>query len=213
MIKVLLVEDQPIYRNGLQSILTDDADMQVVGEAANGKEALKKLEDLEVDVVLLDINMPVMGGLQTVPLIQEDWPGIGIIMLTIYDEVKLIRKFLDLDVAGYVLKEAGGREIRDAIKIVAAGGTYYGTEVMRAVSQHLRDQLKQPRPEIRLTEREKQVLNLIIEEYTAPEIAEALFISLETVSTHRKNIREKLQVRNTAGIVREAIRRGLTELG
>lgn len=212
MIRVLLVEDQPIYRTGLQGALTIDPTIQVIGEASNGKEAMIQLEALEVDVVLLDVNMPVQGGLQTVPLIQEKWPKVGIVMLTVYDEAKLIQKFLDLDVDGYLLKEAEGREIREAIKMVSAGGTYYGAEVMKIMSRHLRNQMRNPLPEVHLTQREREVLQLIIEEHTAPEIAEALFISLETVSSHRKNIREKLKVRNTAGIVREALRMGLAPM-
>lgn len=211
MIRVLLVEDQPIYRNGLRAVLAEDSHIEVVGEASNGKEALSLLEAIPVDIVLLDINMPIMGGLETLSHLQKNWTEIGVIMLTIFDEVKLVRKFLDMDVDGYILKEAQGREIREAIKIVAEGGTYYGTEVMKAISQHLREKMRSPISKTQLTARELEVLHLIVEEYTAPEIADRLHISLETVSSHRKNIREKLQVRNTAGMVREALRRGLTQ--
>ncbi|MEM7373349.1 MAG: response regulator transcription factor [Bacteroidota bacterium] len=212
MIEVLLVEDQPIYRTGLRGALTMDPQIQVIGEASNGLEAVKKLESQSVDIVLLDVNMPVQGGLKTVPQIQEKWPNTGIIMLTVYDEAKLIQKFLDMDVDGYLLKEAEGRDIREAIKMVASGGTYYGAEVMKIMSRYLREQMRNPLPEVHLTQREREVLQLIIEEHTAPEIANALFISLETVSSHRKNIREKLKVRNTAGIVREALRMGLADV-
>lgn len=211
MIHVLLVEDQPIYRNGLRAVLDLDEQIEVAGEAANGQEALKLLETIVVDIILLDINMPIMGGLETLSHLQKNWPKIGVIMLTIFDEVKLVRKFLDMDVDGYILKEAQGREIREAIKIVAGGGTYYGREVMKAMSQHLRERIRTPIPKTQLTARELEILHLIVDEFTAPEIADRLHISLETVSSHRKNIREKLQVRNTAGIVREALRRGLTQ--
>lgn len=210
MIRVLLVEDQPIYRNGLRAVLDEDSLIEVVAEAANGQEALKLLETTAVDIILLDINMPIMGGVETLAHLQKNWREIGVIMLTIFDEVKLVRKLLDMDVDGYILKEAQGREIREAIKIVANGGTYYGSEVIKAMSQHLRERMRAPVPKTHLTAREQEVLQLIVEEYTAPEIAQILHISLETVSSHRKNIREKLQVRNTAGIVREALRRGLT---
>ncbi|MEM7659717.1 MAG: response regulator transcription factor [Bacteroidota bacterium] len=211
MITVVLVEDQPIYRDGLRMVLEEVADMEVVGEASHGKEALEVLAHTQPKVVLLDINMPILDGLQTVPLIQESFPETEIIMLTVYDEPKLIVKFFDLEVAGYLLKEATRKEIEEAIRIVARGGTAYGVEVMKRLTNHLRQQKIGP-SSVSLSKREMEVVRLILEEYTAPEIAQKLFISKETVDTHRKNIREKLQVRNTAGIVREVIRLGLFDL-
>lgn len=212
-IRILIVEDQPIYRDGLRAVIADDPALTVCGEAENGRDALHFLEDREVDIVLLDINMPVLGGLDTVPILQQQYPKLGIIMLTIYDDPGMIMQFFRLEVAGFLLKEANGKEIRDAIKTVAQGGTYYGIEVMKAISRQLRHQLQEP-PEAKpkLTPRESEILQLIVQEYTAPEIAEKLFISTETVDTHRKNIREKFMVKNTAGIVREALRWQLVDI-
>lgn len=212
-IRVLIVEDQPIYRDGLRTLIADAPDFKILGEAENGQKALQILEKQTVDVMLLDINMPVLGGLQTVPLVQRKYPHIGIIMLTIYSEPHLIMQFFRLEVAGYLLKEANGKEIRDAIHTVAHGGTYYGIDVMKTISMQLRQQFQElPAKKPRLTPREKEVLNLIVQEFTAPEIAAKLFISTETVDTHRKNIREKFKVKNTAGIVREALRWQLVDL-
>ena len=210
LIRILLVEDQPIYRNGLQAVLQEEPGLQVVGEANHGQEALDLLAHTPADVILLDINMPVMDGFQTVPQVQQRYPDTEIIMLTVYDEPPLVLKFLDMEVAGYLLKEANGIEIREAIRTVATGGTYYGLEIMKALTTHLRQQKQTVKP-VSLTSREAEVVRLIMQEFTAPEISEKLFISRETVDSHRKNIREKLQVRNTAGIVRETIRRNLID--
>lgn len=211
-IRVLVVDDQPVYRNGIRSILSDTPQLECIGEAGNGLEALEFLTHTPVDVVLLDINMPKMGGLEAVPLIQKKHPAVGTIMLTIYDNPQLILQFFNLEVAGYLLKEAEGKEIIDAIKIVAAGGTSYGVEIMRTITQQLKKQFSGNHHRPTLTGRELEVVKLIIQEYTAPEIAKKLYISKETVDTHRKNIREKLVVRNTAGIVREALRQQLVQL-
>jgi len=205
-----LVEDQPIYRNGLLSVLQSETDLQVVGEAGNGQEALDFLAHTPADVLLLDINMPVMDGFQTVTQVQQRHPDTEVIMLTVYDEPKLVLKFLDMEVAGYLLKEASAIEIREAIRTVAKGGTYYGLEIIKALTEHLRQQ-KQTGDAVSLTPREQEVVRLIIQEFTAPEISDKLFISRETVDSHRKNIRKKLQVRNTAGIVRETIRLNLID--
>lgn len=209
--RILIVEDQPIYIDGLVGVIEQDPAIEVAGTAAHGQEALDFLENEAVDIVMLDMNMPVLNGLETLPILQEKYPQIEVIMLTVYDNISLILKFVDLSVAGYLLKDAKGREIREAIHTVAKGGIYYGHEVMKKITKAMRDRLHAKPGQSKISQRERQILLLVVKEYTAQEIADKLFISKETVDTHRKNIREKLGVRNTAGMVREALRQGLIE--
>lgn len=210
--RLLIVEDQPIYIEGLRGVLAQDSRLQVLGHAEHGQAALDFLAQQAVDVVLLDVNMPVMSGLETVPHLQEQHPDTHVIMLTIYDHIPLVMQLLELGVAGYLLKNSRGQEIRDAIHTVAAGGTHYGIEIMKNLTQAMRARQQAPVAAPRLSSRELEVLRLVVEEFTAYEIAERLFVSKETIDTHRKNIREKLGVRNTAGMVREALRHELVSV-
>ncbi|MEO0469000.1 MAG: response regulator transcription factor [Bacteroidota bacterium] len=181
-IKVLLVEDQPVYIDGLKAILMTDDHIEVIGTALNGEDAIQFLKKARADVVLLDINMPVMDGLATIPHIRNLDAETDIIMLTIYDEPRLILKFLEQDIAGFLLKESTGQEILEAIRSVAAGGTYYGTEVMKSVTHHLRKKREAGDSSVQLTKREAEIVQLIIQEFTAPEIADRLCPSITTAS-------------------------------
>ncbi|MCI4668138.1 MAG: response regulator transcription factor [Bacteroidia bacterium] len=207
MINVLIADDQPIYRDGLRFSLDGQEDIHIAGEVGNGQQVLDFLQKESPDILLLDINMPVMDGLETLKHLQENHSEVRVIMLTIYDESKLIMRLLEEGVDGYILKESDSREILEAIRTVSKGGTYYGFEVMKKVAGMLKGKFG-ARPKSNLTTREVEIVKLIVQEYSAKEIADKLFISGETVHTHRKNIREKLGVRNSAGIVREAIRQG-----
>ncbi|MEL6133603.1 MAG: response regulator transcription factor, partial [Bacteroidota bacterium] len=203
---------QPIYVDGLVAAIQADDMLEVVGTASHGQEALDFLARQEVDVALLDVNMPILNGLETAPIILEKYPYTEIIMLTVYDDTAMIMKFLDLNVGGYVLKDSKSREIREAIHTVHKGGTFYGIEVMKKITAAMREKLN-PAKVMNLSPREHEILKLVIKEYTTQEIANRLFITKETVDTHRKNIRDKMGVRNTAGMVREALRRGwITEM-
>ncbi|MEL6627154.1 MAG: response regulator transcription factor [Bacteroidota bacterium] len=211
-IRILLIEDQPIYVDGLTTAIQADENLEVVGTAGNGQEALDFLARREVDVAMLDVNMPVMNGLEAAPLILERYPHVEIIMLTVYNDTAMIMKFLDLNVGGYVLKDSRSKEIREAIHTVHKGGTYYGIEVMKTITAAMRNK-RNSQKTMNLSPREYEILKLVIKEYTTQEIAQKLFISKETVDTHRKNIRDKMGVRNTAGMVREALRKGwITEI-
>lgn len=207
MIEILIADDQPIYRDGLRFSLEHYIDLNIIGEVSNGQEVMMFLEKKIPDVLLLDINMPVMDGLETLTQIKRDYPKLNVIMLTIYDDKKLIMRLLEEGVSGYLLKESDSKQILEAVRTVAHGGTYYGVEVMKKVMAMMRGKYGEPE-QISLTKRELEIVKLIVQEYSATEISKKLFISKETVDTHRRNIREKLQVRNSAGIVRESIKQG-----
>lgn len=213
MTRVLLVDDHQLVIDGLKLTLSQAEDMQCVGEANDGRQALQQLEQLEVDVVLLDINMEGMNGLETCRAIHSRYPDLPVLTLSTLKEASMVKAMLQEGAAGYVLKSAGTAELLQAIRKVRGGQRYYSPEVAEAVMDSLSAApVKETRPVLPvLTRRERQVLQLIIHEYTTAEIAEKLSIKFATVETHRRNLLTKLGARNTAGLVRIGLEYGLVE--
>ena len=213
MIKVLIADDHKVFRDGIISILEGEEDIEVVGEAGNGREVMELLTKVQPDVILMDISMGDAGGIEASGLIQKQFPKIKILALSMHHESTYIVKMLEAGAKGYLLKDAGGKEMIRAIRVVNEGNTYYSGEVSAAIIEHLTKgtKPKEKKEGIPLSKRELEVLQLIAEEFTNPEIAEKLFISIRTVDTHRRNLIEKLAVKNTAGLVKYAIRNGIIE--
>ncbi len=211
MISVLIADDHKVFREGLASLLDDVPDIRVVGQAADGRQVLQLLEAIRPDVILMDIAMGDSGGLETTRLVKAQHPGIKVLVLSMHSESHYIVRMLEAGASGYLLKDAGSAEMIAAIRAVHAGDTYYSRQVSDTLIEHLtRGKPARPtRDDVPLTRRELEVLQLIAEEYSNPEIAEKLFISIRTVDTHRRNLLEKLGVKNTAGLVKYAIKRGL----
>lgn len=213
MIKLIVADDHKIFRDGIVSIMNTIEDITVIGEAKDGRKVMDLLETILPDVILMDISMGDAGGLMTTKLVKEKYPAIKILVLSMHAESTYIVKMLEAGASGYVLKDAGSRELVNAINTVIAGGTYYSNEVSLKLIQHLMQKKKiaAAKKDIPLTPREIEILKLIAEEYSNPEIAKKLYISIRTVDTHRRNLLEKLDVKNTAGLVKYAIRKGLVE--
>jgi len=211
MIKVLVADDHKVLIDGIKSILKGEHEINVVAEASNGQEVLDHLKKLEVDVILLDINMPVLDGLDTCKLVHKNYPEIKILALTMYGEGSFISGMLKNGASGYVLKDSNKQELIDAIKTVFSGEKYYSQKVTQIlISSMMPGKTISSNPLLpKITRREKEILKLIVNEFTTHEIADKLFISLSTVETHRANLLSKLNVRNTAGLVRIAIEKGL----
>ncbi len=213
MIRVLIADDHKIFRDGIISLMQGEPDIQVVGEAADGAEVLDKLPDADPDVILMDISMGEAGGIQTTQIVREKYPSIKILVLSMHSESSYIVKMLELGASGYLLKDAGKSEMLSAIRTVASGNSYYSSQVsaklVQAITQKGKPSKRQD--DIPLTPRELEMLKLIAEEYSNQEIAEKLFISIRTVDTHKRNLLEKLKVKNTAGLVKYAIKKGLLE--
>lgn len=213
-VKIILVEDHRIVRDGIRFLLEEQNEVEIVGEAANGLKALELLEENEVEVAVVDLNMPVMNGLQTTEAILSRFPHVRVLALTMHDDEQNIKGMLKAGASGYVIKNAGVDELVNAIRTIAGGGNYFSAEATRAVMMDLvNPQEEKPAPtlplNVTLTDREMEVLKLIVEENTNQEIAEKLFISIRTVDTHRRNLLQKTGARNTAGLVRFAIERGI----
>ena len=210
MIKVLIADDHALVRDGVRALLATADDVEVIAEAGDGREAVDRARETSPDVVLLDIAMPGLGGLEAVPLIQRDAPRARILILTQYEHADYVRRFLRLGVAGYVLKKAAGAELISAIRAAYRGGLVLDPVIAR-------DALKDPDsgagpaddPYDALTERERQVFKLVAEGRSTKETASLLDISVKTAMTHREHVMEKLGVHNRTELVRFAIKRGV----
>ena len=213
MIKVLIADDHQVFRDGIESILEDVEGMEVVAQAEDGKIVLEKLKTITPDVILMDISMGDANGIETTQIVKKDYPQIKVLVLSMHEETDYIVKMLEAGASGYLLKDAGSNEMIKAIQEVYSGGTYYSQQVSAAIVSRLtnRNKKKEKQRGITLTRRETEILELITNEYTNPEIAEKLFISIRTVDTHRRNLLEKLNVKNTAGLVKYALRHGIGE--
>ncbi|MBD2767474.1 response regulator transcription factor [Hymenobacter sp. BT664] len=218
MTRILLADDHTILRDGIRALLSADADLDVVGEASNGAEVLAILETTPADVVLMDVQMPVLDGFATMPELRSRFPEVRVLVLTMLDHENYVARMLEAGALGYVLKNAAISEITYAIRTVAAGNPFLCTEIglsmlYKAVSHPTGPSITTDGMAIStgsdLTARELEVLKLIAEGMTNGEISDKLFTSKRTIETHRQNIIAKTQAKNTAALIKLAVSRGL----
>jgi len=211
-IRVLIVDDHAILRDGIRSLLERQGGITVVAEASNGCEALARVEEFTPDIVLMDVAMPVMDGLEATRRLKETHPEVRVLILTQHSSQEYVTPLLQAGASGYVLKRSGGREVVSAIRQVYKEGAFLEPGVARHL---LRDYASSEDEKVdgpNLTERERQVLELVVEGKSNKEIARALVISPKTVSVHRSNIMAKLGVHNSAELVRYVIENKLLDL-
>jgi DNA-binding NarL/FixJ family response regulator len=201
MIKVYLVDDHSVVIEGVKSVLQNDKTIEIVGFAMTSEKCLQFFELHTANVILMDISLPDMDGIELCKLITQKQPQIKILALSTFDQGSYVRKMMENGASGYLLKNAAKQEIIEAIKTVHAGGTYLCFEAGRALKQTNDEESKLPS----LTKREKEVLLKISEGFTNAQISEMLFISIDTVDSHRKNLHSKLNVKNTAMLIKFAI--------
>lgn len=202
-VKVILADDHKFILETLEILAGDLPQIQVVMTCQNGQEVMDFLKDSHADLVITDLRMPEMDGLTMARNIQQFYPNVKVMVLTMSDEMDSLRQAVQGGVVGYVLKKAGISEIKEAIEIVISGGKYFDQENLFRL-------LRQPASvEPLLSGRELDIIRLIAKEATTPEIAESLFISEKTVETHRRNIINKLGVKNSVGVILYAAKRGL----
>ena len=211
-IKVLLVDDHPIVRKGVSSYLAQERTVQIVGEASDGHEALRKMRELSPDVVLMDADMPQMDGLAVTQIAAREFPQIKVLILSMYRDTDYILRILQSGARGYVLKDAPPEELVQAVEKVFAGESYFSADVARvALNQFVKGPADGASP-MNLTNREREVLINIAEGFSNKEIAMRLNVGVRTVETHRERIMRKLNIRNVAGLTKFAIAKGLISL-
>lgn len=214
-IRVLIADDHAIVREGIRMILALHDDIEVVGEAANGQEAIERVNELTPDIVLMDIAMPGLGGLEAMLEIRQLKPETRVLVLTQYDNTEYIYRFLKSGAAGYVLKKAAGNDLVAAIRAVYQGKSFVDPSIADKVIKGFLERPDVKEDEIvyeSLSDREKQVLKLIAEGYTAQQIADILHLSIKTIMTHRTNLMDKLGFHNRAELIKYAIRKGLVRV-
>lgn len=210
IIRLLIVDDHPLVLDGITACLEANDNIQVIGQARNGQEALDKAQQLKPDLVLMDVSMPVMDGLEATKQLQIQQPECQVLILSMHNETEYIIKMMQAGAAGYVLKDVAPRELLYAIESIYSGNTYFSSNA----SQRLLETATQPSKSIRqraipLTRREKTILAEIASGKGNKDIAAHLNISIRTVETHRQNIKNKLEIYTTAELTKYALQHGL----
>lgn len=212
-IRILLVDDHPIVLDGIKSHLAAQPEFEVVGEATNGQEGVRKARQLKPDLVLLDISMPHMSGLEAVSLLRRQVPEARVAVLTMHNNKEYIAQVVRLGARGYMLKDTSPTELVQAIKLIHGGGVYFSPKVSKALVDEVVAQGAAPVPTTpALSDREREVLVLIANGNSNKEIAHRLGIGVRTTETHRERVMRKLDIHSVAGLTKYAIARGMVNL-
>ncbi|MCY2687613.1 response regulator transcription factor [Salinimicrobium sp. TH3] len=214
-IKIILADDHQMFLDGLASLLSQLQDVEVIATANSGREVMEKLTGLSPHLVIVDINMPVMNGLETTQEIKARYPQIKVLGLTMENDLHLVKAMLEAGASGYILKNTGKTELELALRQVMKGEPYLSQTISNQLAQNLLRNFQQKNefedPLRSLTERELEILKLIALEHSNTEIADLLFISPKTVETHRKNLMRKIEVKNSLGVYKFAVKHKLLE--
>ncbi len=209
-IRVLIVDDHTLVRDGIRALLSLVADVEVIGEAANGKEALEKVKELAPDVVLMDLSMPIMGGLEATRRIRREFPRTRVLALTQYDDSEYVIPLIEAGACGFVTKMVAFSELATAIQAAYRGDSYLSPSAAAALVEEYQQKTSaegDKDPYQQLTDREREVLKLVAEGHTAREIADMLVVSPKTVEWHKTSLMNKLNIRNKTDLIKFAIRK------
>lgn len=214
-IRIVLADDHKIMREGLRALLEKHADFEIAAEAENGIEAVQLVKKLKPHIVIMDIGMPGLNGIEATRQVTTDAPATKVIALSMHSDKRFVVEMLKAGVSGYLLKDSASEELASAIRAVLSGTPYLSPKITDVVLKDYLSTLTKTEPSAFtvLTPREREVLQLIAEGRTTKEIAAALFVSVKTVETHRQQLMEKLDLRSVAELTKYAIREGLTSLG
>lgn len=209
--RVLLADDHEIFVEGLRSLLSKEPQLEVVGAVTDGGQAVRQVREQEPDVVIMDLSMPDMSGIEATQLIKTERPAVKVLCLSMHSDRGFVMGALDAGASGYVLKDGAKRELLEAIRAVTAGQVYLSPCVARMVVEAAKSNGATPALSL-VTKRERQVLKLLAQGSTSKEIADRLHLSVKTVGTHRNHIMEKLNIHSIAELTKFAIREGLTSV-
>lgn len=213
-IRILIADDHTLLRNGICALLQDEQDMQIVGEAEDGREAVRLAGQLKPHVVLMDIAMPLLNGLEATRQIKREHPEIGVLVLTMYDHEEYFRQMLEVGASGYIIKRAAATELVSAIRAVYRGESVLSPAITRLVLEDYlnRDVHRESSDPNALSSREREVLQLIAEGKTSREIADILHLSVKTVQSHRTSLMQKLDLHDRGDLIKYAIQKKIIEL-
>lgn len=209
---IIIADDHQIILDGLRDIIESVPDFKIIRTASNGRETISALATTLPDILLMDLNMPGMDGLEALTEIRRRFPRLKVVILTMYDSVELAKQVLSLGANGYLLKEHGKDELLMALRQVAAGNQYLSEKIRRQMQPdegRFQDDFQK---KLSLSQRELEILRLIARSYTNKEIADKLFLSELTVQTHRRNLKRKLKAEHTADLIRFAYENGISDL-
>ena len=210
--KILLVDDHEIMREGMCALLRKRSDMEVIGQAADGRIAVQMAKDLAPDIIIMDIGMPNLNGIEATRQMVAENPRIKVMALSTYSDGSIVAKLIKSGASGYMLKESAFSELMDGLTAMMNGKTYLCSKISKVVFADYVNMITNPKwlSGDGLTSREREVLQLVAEGHTTKDIAKVLHLSPKTVDSHREHIMEKLSIRNIAGLTKYAIREGLT---
>ena len=205
-IKLMIVDDHQMFIDGVKSLLRKEHSFEFIAEAKDGESALRLLKEKQPDILITDISMPGMDGKELIRKVKELSPEIKILVLSMHNMADVISDIMMLEAEGYILKNTGTKELSMALNKIADGATHYSEEVLLALTRKVKKDITNDKKLNSLSERELEILKLILQEYSNEKIAEKLFISYRTVETHRKNINRKLEVKTVVGLIKFALK-------
>jgi len=213
--RILIADDHSMFADGIESILNEQDGIQVVGKCYDGASILPYLKENDIDIILLDVNLPEKNGIEVCKEVIAAFPEMKILAISMFNQESYVTEILKNGAKGYILKNTGREELMQAITTVSEGNTFFSKDVTQTIMRGLMNERKGGTPSKgfipKITRREKEVLKLIVQEFTTQEIGEKLFISLKTVESHRSSLLAKVNARNTAGLVAKAIEHKLMD--
>jgi DNA-binding NarL/FixJ family response regulator len=210
LITILLADDHDVVKRGMKMLLEDEEGIQVIGEASDGLDAIEKVKLLMPNVVILDLTMPKMNGIEAAKIISDEYPEVKILIFSMHHNKEYIVKSVENGANGYLLKDTSKEELLRAIKVVSEGRKYFPPEISEVIIDELLAKTSGTQEETRpifekITPKEKQILGMIVQGYNSREMADKLFLSIRTVDNHRANMMKKVKAKNTADLVKMAI--------
>lgn len=210
-VSILIADDHQMFIDGLKALLKREKNIQVIGEVSNGDEALEFIRKQQPDLLITDISMPGMSGVELTRKVKQNYPDIKVLVLSMYNDREIVSEILMSEAEGYILKNTGRQELMNAIHRITDNSTYYSNEVLNIMMTRLKKQKTIEKNTALLTPREIEIVKLIMEELSSEEIADKLFISKRTVDTHRKNIIQKTNTRTLVGLLKFAMENNLVD--
>lgn len=209
---ILIVDDHQILIDGVKSLLRKEQKFKIAAEALSAKSALEILESNKFDILISDVSMPEMDGVELTKIVKQTYPDLKVLVLTMYNNQEIANELIMSEAEGFILKNTGKKELVAALESIAEGGTYYSQEILAKVMQAIKTEKKAKEELVCLTDRELEVLQLICEEYSSEQIADKLCISKRTVDTHRQHIYEKTKCKTIISLIKYAIRNNLASI-